>query len=102
MNNEYDTCQENVIEWIKGQRTCVVTFSNQKHINKIKALYEEYKDDFTYFKENKDGTICAKIPLKWIKISNTKREYSEEQKEKLRERMKNMRDLRNKQEDGTE
>lgn len=92
MNNDYDTCQENVIEWLKGQRTCVVTFTNQKHINKIKKLYEEYKDDFVYYKENKDGSICAKIPLKWIKINNSKRnaehEYTEEEKEALRERIK--------------
>lgn len=93
MSAKLDTMNENVIEFLKGQRTCTVTFSNQKHINKIKKLYETDKDDFSYYKENADGSICARIPLKWIKISNPKRqgrEYTEEEKEALRERMKKM------------
>lgn len=81
---------ENMIEFISGTRTATVTFTNQKHINRIKKLYEERKDDFKYFKENKDGSICAKIPLKWIKISPTKRNsriYTEEEKRKIAERL---------------
>lgn len=59
-----------------------------------KKLYEERKDDFKYFKENKDGSVCAKIPLKWIKInagSKTGREMTEEQKEAARIRLANVR-----------
>ena len=82
---------ENTIEFISGTRTATVTFTNQKHINRIKKLYEERKDDFKYFKENKDGSICAKLPLKWIKINpgskpdpnKPKKQMSEEQKAKL-------------------
>ena len=82
---------ENMIEFISGTRTATVTFTNQKHINRIKKLYEERKDDFKYFKENKDGSICAKLPLKWIKINpgskhdpnKPKKQMSEEQKTKL-------------------
>ena len=55
---------ENVLEFISGARTVTVSFTNQKHINRIKKLYEERKDDFKYFHENTDGSICAKIPLK--------------------------------------
>ena len=83
---------ENMIEFISGQKTATVTFSNQKHINKIKKIYAERGDEFKYFKENKDGTICAKIPLRWIKVNpgskpdpnKPKREVSEEQKAKMR------------------
>ena len=82
---------ENVVEFISGTRTATVTFTNQKHINRIKKLYEERKDDFKYFKENKDGSICAKLPLKWIKINpgskpdpnKPKKQMSGEQKAKL-------------------
>ena len=83
---------ENMIEFISGTRTATVTFTNQKHINRIKKLYEERKDDFKYFKENKDGSICAKIPLKWIRInpgSKEKRIMTEEQKEADRIRLAN-------------
>ena len=85
---------ENMVEFISGTRTATVTFTNQKHINRMKKLYEERKDDFKYFKENKDGSICAKLPLKWIKISPTKRNsriYTEEEKRKIAERLENAR-----------
>ena len=85
---------ENMIEWISGTRTATVTFTNAKHINRMKKLYEERKDEFKYFKENSDGSICAKVPLKWIKINpgslpgtGKKREMTEEQKEELRKRL---------------
>ena len=85
---------ENMIEWISGTRSATVTFTNQKHINRMKKLYEERGDEFKYFKENSDGSICAKVPLKWIKINagalpgtGKKREMTEEQKEELRKRL---------------
>ena len=85
---------ENVVEFISGTRTATVTFTNQKHINRIKKLYEERKDDFKYFIENPDGSICAKLPLKWIKINAGSKEgrvMTEEQKEAARIRLANAR-----------
>ena len=85
---------ENVLEFISGTRTVTVSFTNQKHINRIKKLYEERKDDFKYFHENTDGSICAKIPLKWVKLnpgSKTGRVMTEEQKEAARIRLANAR-----------
>ena len=85
---------ENMIEFISGTRTATVTFTNKKHINRIKKLYEERKDDFKYFVENPDGSICAKLPLKWIKINAGSKEgrvMTEEQKEAARIRLANAR-----------
>ena len=83
---------ENMIEFISGTRSATVTFTNPKHIRKIKELYEEHKEDFKYFKLNNDGSVCAKIPLKWVRISvgrtGAKRELTEEQKKELAERLK--------------
>ena len=90
---------ENMIKFISGTRTATVTFTNQKHINRIKKLYEERKDDFKYFVENPDGSVCAKIPLKWIKInagSKTGRVMTEEQKEAARIRLQKARENKNK------
>ena len=90
---------ENMVEFISGTRTATVTFTNQKHINRIKKIYEERKDDFKYFKENTDGSVCAKIPLKWIKInagSKTGRVMTEEQKEAARIRLQKARENKNK------
>ncbi len=81
---------ENMIEFISGTRTATVTFTNKKHINRIKKLYEEHKEDFKYFYENSDGSICAKFPLKWIRInagSKSGRVMTEEQKEAARIRL---------------
>ena len=89
---------ENVLEFISGTRTATVTFTNQKHINRIKKIYEDRKDEFKYFVENDDGSICAKLPLKWIKISPPKinnRIYTEEEKIKIAERLKNSRRNKN-------
>ena len=90
---------ENMIEFISGTRTATVTFTNKKHINRIKKLYEERKDDFKYFIENPDGSICAKLPLKWIKINAGSKEgrvMTEEQKEAARIRLQNARENKNK------
>ena len=94
MEKDFDNNNENCIEFLSGERSAVVSFTNKKHINRIKKLYEERKDDFKYFHENTDGSICAKIPLKWIKInsgSKTRRVMTEEQKEAARIRLANAR-----------
>ena len=82
--------KENAIEWITGQRYAVVTFTNKRHINRIKSIYEDRKDEFKYFYENSDGSVCAKIPAKWIKInpgSNEGRVMTDEQREAARVRL---------------
>ena len=94
MEKDFDNNNENCIEFLSGERSAVVSFTNRKHINRIKKLYEERKDDFKYFHENTDGSICAKIPLKWIKInsgSKTGRVMTEEQNEAARLRLANAR-----------
>ena len=94
MEKDFDNNNENCIEFLSGERTAVVSFTNRKHINRIKKLYEERKDDFKYFHENTDGSICAKIPLKWIKLnpgSKNGRVMTEEQKEAARVRLANAR-----------
>ena len=94
MEKDFDNNNENCIEFLSGERSAVVSFTNRKHINRIKKLYEERKDDFKYFHENTDGSICAKIPLKRIKLnpgSKNGRVMTEEQKEAARIRLANAR-----------
>ena len=94
MDNEF-TNKENCVEFISGEHFCTVSFTNRKHISRIKKIYQERKDEFKYLKENKDGSICAKIPMKWVKINpgslpGTRKstEMSDEEKNKLVERLK--------------
>ena len=82
---------ENMVEFLSGTHTATVTFTNAKHIKMIKKLYEEHPEDFKYFIENEDTSVCAKIPLRWVRISagrtGTKREMTDEQKKALAERL---------------
>ena len=70
----------------------------------MKKIYAERKDEIKYFKENKDGSICVKFPLKWVKINHgsipdpnkLKRVLTEEQKEKLIQNLQKYRESKKK------
>ena len=91
MEKDFETNNENAIEFLTREKYAVVSFTSPKHINRIKKIYEERGDDFKYLKENTDGSVCAKIPLKWVKISPPK-QMSEEAKQAASERFKKMRE----------
>lgn len=78
--------RDNVIEWLDGQQTVTVTFYQKKFVNRIKKLAES-RNDVEIIAENGDGSICAHLPLKFIRIS-APRELSEEQIALARERAK--------------
>lgn len=73
---------ENCIEWLSGQHNIVCSISQQKYITKIKKLAEKYPKKVK-IKFNKDGTICAKLPIKALKLSIIERELSEEQRQEM-------------------
>lgn len=79
---------ENVIEFRLNEGTATVTFCQPRFITKIRKLAEKYPDECQITHENKDGSIVAHIPVKWIKISKMERHLSEEQIELARERIK--------------
>ena len=78
---------ENCIEWLSGQHNIVCSISQQKYITKIKKLAEKYPKKVK-IKFNKDGTICAKLPIKALKLSIIERELSEEQRKEMSRRFK--------------
>lgn len=82
---------ENCIEFLNNQHSITVSFCMPKWINKVKKLKEEYPDDVKIIAENKDGSICAKLPVKFLKIS-APRKVSEEQRQAARERFKKIRE----------
>ena len=77
--------RENNIEWLNGQQTVTVTLSQAKFINKVKRLAEQH-EGVRIVAENSDGSICAHLPLSFIKIS-APRQLTEEQREQARERL---------------
>lgn len=62
-----------------------------KWINKIKKLKEEHPDEVKIIAENADGSICAKLPIKYLKIS-APRKVSEEQRQAASERFRKLRE----------
>ena len=84
--------QENVIEWLRNSHTATVTLSQPKYVSRVKELAKKFPNEVEIVHENRDGSVVAHIPTKAIKINLvTPREYTEEEKEKLREQLKNAR-----------
>ena len=88
---------ENVIEWITNEDRATVTFTQAKYKTRIRKLAEERPNEVEIVAENADGSMCAHIPLDWIRINPT-RELSEAQREVL-ERMHQIKLKRSQAED---
>lgn len=81
---------ENVIEFLKGQKTATVTLcSNLKLNTRVKKLAEQRPDECQIVHENTDGSIVAHIPVKWIKI-NPSKIMTEEEMEIAKQRGREM------------
>ena len=84
---------ENVIEWINRQDVVTFTISQRKYKNKIEKLAEKYPDECKIVRRNQDGSLVAKVPLSWIRISKpTVRIMTEEQKLAAVERLNKYRE----------
>lgn len=92
MMSDFTTVQDNVIEFLKNEDTATVTFSQGRYITKIKKLAEKYPEECEIVAENKDGSIMAHIPVKWILISNRSRDLSEEERQVIADRLRNTRE----------
>ena len=82
--------RENVIEFYADDKRATVTFTQGRYVSRIRKLAEEKPDECQIVAENKDNSIVAHIPVRWIKISPV-REVSDEQKEAARERFLKLR-----------
>jgi len=87
--------RENCIEWIEGDSRITITTYHRKLINKIKAISAENPSEVEIIKENKDGSICAHVPLYYVRISPKKKVViSEERRQELRESLARAREER--------
>lgn len=80
--NDY---RENNIEFYSNAETATCSFSQGRYVSRIKKLAEKYPDDVQITAENKDGSIVAHFPVKWVKI-NPPKQLSEETREMMAER----------------
>ena len=78
---------ENCIEFLKYSDIATVSFTREKFANKIRKLAKSHPNECQIVAENKDGSICARIPVSWVKIS-PKKTVNENQREIARETLK--------------
>ncbi len=78
---------ENMIEFLKGDERATVTFSQERYKTRIRNLAKQRPEECQMVSENKDGSLCAHIPVAWIKINPTQ-QLTEEQREQRAETMR--------------
>jgi hypothetical protein len=88
MDYEYLGNRENNIEFIRDEKRATCFFTQGRFITRMKKLAEQYPDECQIVGENKDGSIVAHFPVKWIHISRHESNMTDEQREAARERMR--------------
>ena len=86
--------RETAWDWYSDEKIATMCSNEAVWIRKLIALAEQYPDDVVIRKtpEDNGGVILANLPKKWLKIKPpTKRNMTDEQREALAERMKNVR-----------
>lgn len=85
-----ENCNECSIAWIRGGEYAEVSaYSGSRLKGRVIKLAEQHPEDIKILATNKDGSIFAHIPAKYVKL-RAPRELTEEQREKLIERGKNI------------
>ena len=78
-------CSESGIEWTRGNDRATCQFVKSRYATRIKKLAAKYPEECEIVVENKDGSILAHIPVKWISINPPKKiELSDEERERRR------------------
>lgn len=87
---------ETTIDRLQGDDFCSVFTAERKFINKILEYAKQYPDKVIIQYTNPDGSIGAKVPFDWFRFVKppTKRNYTEEQKQAAKERMKKAREAK--------
>lgn len=92
--NSMMDCNENCFEFIKHSRLMAGTITQKKLSNKVKELSLKYPDEVKILHKNEDGSIFAHMPTSYLHIyrpvERTKKEYTEEERQKIDERMAKM------------
>lgn len=82
-----DRCIENMIEFLENEERATVTFTQGRYKSRIRKLAKEKPEECQIVAQNPDGSLCAHIPVAWIKI-NPGYQLTEEQREQKAETMR--------------
>lgn len=61
--------KDNVIEWLTGDKTARVTFTQQKYIHRIEKMAKKHGGAVKILYKNKDGSVYAEIPLSAVHLT---------------------------------
>lgn len=81
--------RENVIEWLRDEKTAALTITQGRVKSKVERLAKARPEECEILARNEDGSMFARVPVGWVKISPP-REVSEEQRQQAKERMEAM------------
>lgn len=80
---------ENCIDFLRGSKVATCYFTQRRFISRMKELAREHPEECEICEENRDGSIVARFPSSWVKISPPRKlDLTDEQRESLRERGK--------------
>ena len=85
---------ENAIEFITDSKRATVTFTQGRYKSRIKKLAKSHPEECQIVAENQDGSLCAHIPVEWVRI-NPSKELSVSERERLSNHAKNILNNRN-------
>ena len=78
---------ENANEFMTNATKATLTFSPGRYKSVIRKLAEKHPDDCQIIADNEDGSICAHVPVSWLRISPP-RQYTEEQRQQMGKRLR--------------
>ena len=78
-----------MIEFLLNEKTATVTFSQGRYKTRIRELAKSHPEECEIIAENKDGSICAHVPVAWVRINPTI-ELSDDEKKRRAEHARNV------------
>lgn len=88
---KFNEIREFNVNWVDCDDMVSVTMYEKKYMNQINKLAEKHPDEIRIVAGNKDGTMVAHLPKKFVHVNfseRTKREMDEDQRAAAAERLK--------------
>ena len=87
--------RETVFEHEHGAQHFTVTCAEQWSCTRIRNLHKQYPEEVEIIAENPDGSILARVPMKWVRVSPPRKmNLTDEYRAELTERGKRLAALR--------
>ena len=69
IEKNYETNNENAIEWLTNQSEISITATQPSLKSKLEKLRAAHPESFTHYTKNMDGSLWVTIPRAWLKIN---------------------------------